>query len=83
MAKIPENIASLKIANPTCFSVNGPPARINLTKVIGAVFSSVVLSLKSEVNIVGFFICLCSTTRFTLDRNKNELITAGNNAIAL
>ena len=36
MAKIPENIASLKIANPTCFSVNGPPARINLTSVIGA-----------------------------------------------
>jgi hypothetical protein len=34
---IPENIASLKISNPTCFSDNGPLVRINLTKVTGAV----------------------------------------------
>ena len=41
IAKTPEKIASLKITNPTCFSVNGPPVRINLTKVTGAVLSVV------------------------------------------
>jgi hypothetical protein len=41
IAKIPEKIANLKIANPICFSVNGPPVRINLTKVTGAVLSLV------------------------------------------
>ena len=44
IAKAPENMANLKIANPTCFSVNGPPARINLTKVTGAVLSLVAFS---------------------------------------
>jgi hypothetical protein len=34
---IPENIASLKISNPTCFSDNESLLRINLTKVTGAV----------------------------------------------
>ena len=83
IAKIPENIVSLKITNPICFSVNGPAVRINLTKVIGAVLSFVAFSLKSSVCSTGFpLICLCSTTRFTLDKNKNELITAGRSAIA-
>ena len=45
IANIPENIASLKITNPTCFSVNGPLARINLTKVIGACLSLVAFNL--------------------------------------
>ena len=73
----------MKIANPTCFSVNGPAARINLTKVTGAVLSLVAFNLKSSVCSTGLpLICRCYTTRFTLDKNKNELITAGNNAIA-
>ncbi len=71
IAKIPEKIANLKIANPICFSVNGPPVRINLTKVTGAVLSLVAFSLKSSVCSTGLpLICLCSTTRFTLDKNK-------------
>ena len=49
MAKIPENTANLKMANPTCFSLNGPPARISRTSVIGASFSEVAFSLKSSV----------------------------------
>ena len=49
IAKIPEKNASLKIANPTCFSVSGPAARINLTKVTGAVLSLVDFNLKSSV----------------------------------
>ena len=83
IAKTPEKIASLKIANPTCFSVNGPPASINRTKVTGAVLSLVAFNLKSSVCSTGLpLIWRCSTTRFTLDRNKNELITAGNSAMA-
>jgi len=71
IAKIPENIASLKIANPTCFSDKGPDERINLTKVTGAVLSLVDFSLKSSVCSTGFpLICLCSTTRFTLIKTK-------------
>jgi hypothetical protein len=49
IAKIPENIVNLKISYPTCFSDNGPPARINRTKVTGADLSLVALSLKSSV----------------------------------
>ena len=49
IAKTPENIVSLKITNPTCFSDKGPPERINLTKVTGAVLSLVAFSLKSSV----------------------------------
>ena len=43
----------MKIVNPTCFSVNGPPARINLTKVTGAVLSLVAFNLKSSVCSTG------------------------------
>src|SRR3972149_3541791 len=82
IARDAENNASLKITKTICFSVIGPAARMRRRSVIGASLSLVAMSLKSEVTVVGFFICLCSTTRFTLDKNKNEFITAGKSAIA-
>ena len=78
MIRIPENIANLKISIPICFSDNGFLATNNLTKVIGAWFSIVDLSFQSSVCEIGFFISLCSTIFFTLERNKKLLITAGN-----
>src|SRR5437899_12523384 len=72
-----ENNASLKITKPTSFSVIGPCAKINLTNVIGAYLSVAAISLKSSVWATGFaFICLCSIIRFTLERKRNEFITA-------
>ena len=45
IAKIPENIASLNIANPISFSVNGFAATSNRTNVTGASVSFVAVIL--------------------------------------
>ena len=82
IARIPENMASLKISIPICFSDRGFFAINNLTSVIGAWFSEVVFNFQSSVCEVGFFISRCSTIFLTLDKNKNELIIAGSIAIA-
>src|SRR5574338_528321 len=82
IARKAENNASLKIIIAICFSVIGPVARIRRRSVTGASLSVVAMSLKSGVIVVGFLICLCSTMRLTLDKNKKELITAGKSAIA-
>src|SRR5689334_2229562 len=83
IASAAENKANLNITNPTCFSVRGPFARINRTRVTGADLSVLAISLKSSVSTVGFaFICLCSIILFTLERKRKEFITAGSNAIA-
>ena len=73
IARIPENIPSLKISYPICFSVKGFFAISNLTRVIGAWFSEVDCNFQSSVWVTGFLISLCSTIFFTLDKNKNEL----------
>ena len=81
-AKTPENAVNFKTSLQICFSDNGFFAISSLTNVIGASFSSVDFSLKSSTCLVGLLISLCSTIFFTLERNKNELITAGKIAIA-
>ena len=74
---IPENIVSLKISIPICFSDSGIFATNNLIKVIGAWFSEVDFNFQSSVCAVGFLICLCSTIFFTLERKRKLLMTAG------
>jgi enamine deaminase RidA (YjgF/YER057c/UK114 family) len=55
---------------------------MSLNNVTGAFRSVDAANLKSLVNTVGRdFTCLCSTTFFTLERNRNEFMTAGSNAI--
>ena len=49
IASIPENIASLNISVPICFSDSGFFAINNLTKVIGAWFSEVYFNFQSSV----------------------------------
>lgn len=81
-ASIEENIARVKILLAICPSDRGPLATINLTKVEGASVLREAANLKSSVRIVGLLlISLCSTIFLTLDKNKNEFMTAGKRAI--
>ena len=82
-ANTEEKIAKMKILLTIPASDNGPFATKRRTNVDGAVFSLEAFILKSSVNTVGLLLrFLCSTIFLTLDRNKNEFITAGRSAIA-
>ena len=81
-ANTDENIANLNIFFIMSYSESGSLASIIRTSVEGAFLSDEALSLKSLSIVTGLvLISLCSTIFFTLERNKNEFITAGNNAI--
>ena len=63
-------------------SVKGPSDNISLRSVTGALLSFDAINLKSSVRIVGrAFTSLCSTVFFILGRQREEFMTAGNNAI--
>lgn len=81
-AKTDENVPSIKIFVIISCSDIGPLARISLTSVAGALGSLDATNLKSSDIETGLVLtCLCSTIFFTLERNKNEFITAGKRAI--
>jgi len=81
-ANTDENVANIRILVIISFSDNGPLARISLTSVAGALRSLDATNLKSSDIETGLVLtCLCSTIFFTLDRNKNEFITAGKSAM--
>ena len=81
-ASIEEKTAKMKILLTICPSDKGPLATMSLTKVDGAFLSREAISLKSSVRLVGLLLTsLCSTIFLTLDKNKNEFMTAGKSAI--
>lgn len=81
-ASTDENVPNIRILLIISFSDNGPLAKMSLTNVAGARLSLDAINLKSSLNITGLVLtCLCSTIFFTLERNKNEFITAGKSAI--
>lgn len=81
-ASMDENMANLNIFFIMSYSESGSLASIIRTSVEGAFLSADALSLKFLSIVTGLvLISLCSTIFFTLERNKNEFITAGNNAI--
>src|SRR5215510_2015511 len=81
-ANADENIANLNIFFIISYSESGSLASMIRTRVEGAFLSADALSLKSLSIVTGLLlISLCSTIFFTLERNKKEFITAGNNAM--
>src|ERR1044072_9377997 len=81
-AKVDEKIPSLKIFLPKWSSETDPSTNSSRKSVMGAFLSLEAASLKSSVKNVGLaVISLCSTILFTLERKRNELNIAGNNAI--
>lgn len=77
-----ENAARTNIWCTILVSESGPPVRMSLNRVIGALESDDAANLKSSVNTVGRDLtCLCSTILLTLERNRKEFITAGSRAI--
>jgi hypothetical protein len=81
-ASMEENMANLNIFFIMSYSESGSLASIIRTSVEGAFLSADALSLKFLSIVTGLvLIYLCSTIFFTLEINKNEFITSGNNSI--
>ena len=73
IAKNDENMTNIIMSFIMVFSLDGFPATINLTKVIGALGSFSAVMIPFGKTIVGLiFSSLCSVNLFTLAKKKNE-----------